>query len=333
MKFPHPKVTLSIPVVVFFYLVSGFALLVAIHGDNAWSQISRTIKLVVPVPAGGPQDAVARLLAEQIGQLHGPTIVVENRPGAANLIATEVVARAAPDGTTLLVHAATLLISPQLRKLDYDPFTSFEPICRLLDSPMVVVVNSASPYRTLGDLVAGARIKPGDLTLASVGPGTPHQIAFELFKRAANIDMIYVPYPGDAPAVNALLGQQLTSMITALSSVASFNLSGQLRILATTSGTRLAAIPHVPTIAELGYGNVDISPWYGTLAPAGTPKETISELIGWFTRALQAPTLRAKLLAQQFVPVGQCGADYADFLQRQNDEYGRVIREAGIKAD
>ena len=198
---------------------------------------------------------------------------------------------------------------------------------------MVLVVNGASPYRSLADLVAAAHAKPGELTLASVGPGTPHQIAFELFKRAANVDMVYVPYPGDAPVLNALLGGQVTSMIAALSSALYLSRSGKLRILATTSGTRIAAIPDVPTIAELGFGNVDISPWYGTLAPAGTAQQTISQLIDWFRRALQAPEVQAKLAAQQFVPVGQCGADYADFLHRQNDAYGRVIRAANIKVE
>src|SRR5262249_17638423 len=158
------------------------ALLLSLCTRDARSQAPKTIKLIVPVPPGGPQDTLARLLAERVRQIDGPTIVVENRPGAANAIATEAVARATPDGSTLLLHASGFLIGPHPRKVDYDPFKSFEPICRLVDAPIVLVVNSTSPYHSLADLVAAARAKPGQLTLASVGPGTPHQIAFEMFR-------------------------------------------------------------------------------------------------------------------------------------------------------
>jgi tripartite-type tricarboxylate transporter receptor subunit TctC len=320
-----------------FMVASCFVLLVFFASDApaeiAWGQAPKTIKLVVPVPAGGPQDTLARMLADQIRQMNGTTLVVENRPGAANLIATEAVARAAPDGATLLIHASAFLIGPLLRKVDYDPFRSFEPICRLVDAPIVLVVNSASPYRTLADFVAAARARPGELTLASVGPGTPHQIAFEMFKRAAGIDVVYVPYSGDAPALTALLGEHLTSMITGLSSVNNLIQTGKLRPLATTTPARLADLPDVPTMTELGYANIGMTPWYGTLAPAKTSMDILAQLNSWFSRALQAPEVQAKLASRQMIPVGECGSDYAAFLRKQNAEIGRVIREADIKAE
>jgi tripartite-type tricarboxylate transporter receptor subunit TctC len=184
-----------------FTLISGF--LVSSH--SAWSQAARTIKIVVPFPPGGAADFLARVLAEQVGRLKGLTTVVENRPGAGSAVGTEAVSRAAPDGKTLLLDSKESIINPHLRKVNYDPLTSFESICHLVSSPTVISVNNASPYRTLANLLDAARSKPGDLTLAASGPASPFQIGFEMLKRVAKVDMTFVPYPGAAPAVNALL--------------------------------------------------------------------------------------------------------------------------------
>ena len=169
------------------------------------------------------------------------------------------------------------------------------------------------------------------MTLASVGPGTPHQIAFEMLKRSANLDVSYVPYPGDAPVINALLGEHLHAMITAFSSVASLIESGKVRALATTSKDRLAALPNVPTIGEAGHASIDITPWYGTVAPAGTPEPVIDEAISWFKRAIHSDEVEPKLLAHHLVPVGQCGGAYAAYLREQNDNIGRIVRAANIR--
>src|SRR3989442_109056 len=170
------------------------ALVLSLTG-GVWSQAARTIKLVVPVPPGGGFDTLARLMAEQIGRAQGLTMIVENRPGAGTAIATETVSRAAPDGNTLLFVAPAFVVNPHLRKLNYDPL-SFEPICQLVTSPQIIVVNGASPYRTLADLLSAARIRPGELTMASVGPAGANHIAVEKLKRAANVDVTYVPYSG-----------------------------------------------------------------------------------------------------------------------------------------
>src|SRR5439155_355407 len=170
-------------------------------------------RIVVPFPAGGSADILARLLGEQISKAQGPTVLVENRPGGGASIAYEAVARAAPDGNTLVINGNSLVINPLLRKVNYDPLTSFEPVCHLVSSPQVIVVNSASPYRTLTELFDAARAKPGELSLASVGPATTQHIGFEQLKRLAKVDLTYVPYPGGAPATNALLGGHVTAVL------------------------------------------------------------------------------------------------------------------------
>lgn len=301
------------------------------HGAS--SQPARTIKIVVPFPPGGPTDILARLLAEQISRAQGLTMAVENRPGASSVIGTETVARAAPDGGTLLINSPASIINPRLRKLDYDPLTGFEPICDLVDSPTVIVVNAASSYRTLVDLLSAARAEPGELTLASIGPGSATQIGFEMLARASDVVMTFVPYPGMAPAVNALLGEHVTSAWVDYQAAAEHVKAGTLRVLAAATQTRIEPLPDVPTLADLGYKDVRADPWFGVLAPARTPKETVSQLAGWFTTALQDPEVKKKLVTLGLYPVGTCGADFGAFIRKKYDEYGRVIRAAHIKAE
>ncbi len=313
-----------------FAMASG---LLTLTGLDAWSQPTRTIKIVVATSPGGVNDILARLLAEQISRAQGPTVVIENRPGAGEVIGTESVARAAPDGNTLLIAATPFIINPQMRKVSYDPLTSFEPVCYLVNAPTVIVVNSSSPYRTLADLFDAARRKPGELTLASNGPGGPFHLGFEVLKRAANIDMTFVPYLGNTPAVNALLGEHVTSMFGTYSNVAAHLQAGKLRALATATRTRAEPLPNVPTVIEAGYEDYEVDAWFGVFAPAKTPNETVGQLAGWFTAAMQAPEVKAKLVVQGLYPVGMCGAEFGALLRRQYEEYGRAIKEANIKAE
>jgi tripartite-type tricarboxylate transporter receptor subunit TctC len=172
---------------------------------HARSQVTPTLRVVTPAPPGGANDLIARLMGEQIGRAQGLAVVIENRPGAGTVIGTEAVARSAPDGSTLLITSPPFVINPHLRRVNYDPQTSFEPICTLAVTPTMIVVSSGSTYRTLSDLLDEARAKPGEVTMASIGPGTGSHIAFEMLVRLANIKMTFVPYPGTAPAVGAAL--------------------------------------------------------------------------------------------------------------------------------
>jgi len=309
------------------------AIACALAGNGAWAQASRTIKIVVPFAPGGGADILARLQGEQIGRTQGPAVVVENRPGAGTVIATEAVARAAPDGNTLLIVGNSFVINPSLKKLSYDPLTSFEPICHLTRSPNVIAVNSASPHRTLADLINAARAKPGELTMAFNGPATSQHIGFEMFKRVAKVNMIPVPFAGAAPAVNSLMGEHVTSLFVNYPSAAEQVKAGRLRMLAVASRVRIETLPDLPTIAEAGYGDVEQEVWFGVVAPAKTPREQLSQLAGWFAAAVQAPEIKSKLAIQELYSVGVCGAEFAAYLRRQSDDYGRIIREANIKAE
>lgn len=314
------------------FLVAVVAAIPLTIGHVARSEVPHTIKIVVPLPPGGAGDILARVLAEQVGRTEGRGLVIENRPGAGSVIGTEAVAHAAPDGTTLLINAPYMLIWPQVKKVNYDPLTSFVPICYLVSSPGIIVVNSASPYRTLQDLLDAARVKPGQLTLASVGPATAQHIGFERLKRAANVDMTYVPYSGGAPAINALLGGHVTAVFAEYAPLAEHIKAGTLRAIATSSRARIEALPNLPTVAESGYTDYEVDLWWSLFAPANTPKAIISQLTSWFTAAIQAPEVKAKLASQGFSPVGMCGAEFGSLLHRQYDDYGRIIREANIKA-
>jgi tripartite-type tricarboxylate transporter receptor subunit TctC len=304
------------------------AILMVLSGYAASSQSTRTVKIVVPVPPGGAGDILARQLAEQVGHAQGASVVTENRPGAGTVIGTESVARAAPDGNTLLLNAPYLLISPQLRKVNYDPLTSFEPLCYLVSSPGVIVVNSASPYRTLADLVTAARAKPGELTLASVGPGTAQHIGFE-----ADINVTYVPYAGGAPAINALLGGHVTAVFAEYAPLASHLKAGTLRAIATSARRRIEPLPDLPTVAESGYHDYEVDFWWGLFAPANTPEETLAQLRRWFTDALRAPGIEVKLAAQGFSSVGMCGGEFRALLRKQYDDYGHIIRDTNMRAE
>src|SRR5713226_7181650 len=302
-------------------------------GHSAWSQTARTIKIVVPYPPGSGPDILSRLMAEQIGRAQGPTVVVENRPGGGTVIGTEAVARAAPDGSTVLLVANSFIINPTLKKQNYDPSTTFEPICYLAATPMVLVVNTASPYRTLADLIGAARAKPGEVVLSSGGPASSLHIAIEVLKRAANIDTTYVPYAGTAPAINALLGGHVTAVFADYPTVVSQLQSGSLRGLVTASRTRAEPLPDVPTLAETGVSQYEADIFYGIVAPAKTPPDAIAQLTGSFSAALKAPEMKPKLAKQGLFPVGTCGAEFGAYLRKQVDEYSRIIAEANIKPE
>jgi tripartite-type tricarboxylate transporter receptor subunit TctC len=306
---------------------------VALLGQHASAQATRTIKIVVPYPPGGPTDTMVRMLSEQIGRTQGgPTMVIENRPGAGTVIGTEAVSRATPDGNTILLVGNSFVVNPHIRKLNYDPL-SFEPICYLVQSPAVIAVNSMSPYHTLTDLLTAARSRPGELSMAASGPATGFHIAFETLRRAANINMTFVPYAGTFPAVNALLGAHVVAGFGDYGAMAEHLRSGKLRALATGSVERGEPLPDVPTISEMGFMGFEVDIWYGLVAPAKTRREAVSQFATWFGGALQLPEFRAKVVGLGLYPKGSCDIDFGAHIRKQYEEYGRVIREAGIKSD
>jgi tripartite-type tricarboxylate transporter receptor subunit TctC len=307
--------------------------LLVVAGWPAHAQTPKTVKLIVAFAPGGAVDILARILGEEITHAEGVTVVVEDRPGASGMIATDAVLHAAPDGGTLLVTSDPFVITPLLRRGTYDPLTSFEPVCKLVDTPAVFVVNSASPYRSVGDLVDAARRQPGSLTVASIGPANSYHIAVENLKRRANVDLTYVPYAGSAPAINALLGGHVTSVLAAYPNAAEQMRSGQLRALAVATRERAEALPDVPTIAESGYPDFALDNWFGVVAPAKTPKETLAKLGAWFAAALKVRAAKEKLVSIGLYPSGVCGTQFGAFLRQQYEDYAELIRAAHIRAE
>jgi tripartite-type tricarboxylate transporter receptor subunit TctC len=312
------------------------ALSAAVPISDARAQATRTVKIVIPFAPGGGVDVVARVIAEQIGRMqgakHNVAVVIENRPGAGTAIGTDAVLRANPDGNTLLMNNNSFAVIPHLRKLDYDALTSFESMCNIAATPTVVVVARQSPYRTLGDLIAAARARPGELTNGAA-PGAVLSIMFEMLRQIAKVDVTFVPYPGTAPVIGAVLGGHVTAALVDYPVAAGQVQGGDLRALATGARERIGWMPDVPTIAESGYENFEASLWYGLFAPTKVPKDVIAELEGWFAEAARAPEVKVKLEPQGVTPVGTCGPEFASYVRAQFDVYGRVIRNSNFRTD
>lgn len=308
-----------------------FAALIGLSAADAWSQTGRTVRLILPFPPGGPADAMARVVAQQIGASGGPAMVVESHPGAGTEIGTEYVSRSAADGDTLLVISPSFVVLPHVRKLNYDPLTDFVPICELATFPPLIVVNNDSPYRTFADFIAAARARPGALTYGTIGPATASQVAFEMVEQAAKVDITFVPFTGYAPAIQALLAHQLTAAQADLTTLQGQLQTGKLRALATTAATRAPVLPHVPTVIEAGYKDVEAAFYGGVVVPAKTPPANIAQLTGWFSAAINAPGIKTKFAQLGFLPGGPCGAEFGAIIHKDYDNYGRTIRDAHLK--
>lgn len=303
----------------------------ALACSAAWSQAGRTIRLILPFPPGGPADAMVRVVVQQIVDSGGASMVVETHPGAGTAIGTEYVARSAPDGNTLLIISPSFVVLPHVRKLNYDPLMDFVPICELATFPPLIVVNSDSPYRTLGEFIAAAKARPGALTYGTIGPATSSQIAFEMLKQSANVDITFVPFPGYQPAVQALLAHQVTAAQADLTTLQGQLQTGKLRALATTAAKRIALVPDVPTVLEAGYKNVEAEFYGGVMAPAKTPQAAVTQITRAFSDAIKSPAVKAKFTSLGFVPGGQCGGDFGAIIHKDYDNYGRTIRDAHLQ--
>ena len=299
----------------------------------ASAQGGRTIHLIVPYPPGGSADVLARILSQQINATAGTNIIIENRPGAGTVTATDYVSRQPADGNTALIMSNSFVINSHMRKLNYDPLTSFAPVCNLVTSPNLIVVNSRSPYKTLADLITASKAKPGEITMASVGPATTQHIGFLQLNLASQAQITYVPYPGGAPAVNALLGEHVTSVFENYSEAVEHLKAGKVRALAATGATRISLLPDLPTIAEQGFPGYDVEVWLGMVVPAGTPQGAIDQLAKWFTDAMKVPDVRERLITLGLRPAGQCGANFAKLIRARDEQYAKIMSEAGIKGE
>src|SRR5262245_27410912 len=282
---------MKLPRRLFLHLAAGAAaltVLLAFPAHRAWPQATTPIKLVVPYPPGGGIDSTARIMAEEVGRTQGVVVVVENRPGAGTVIATEAVSRAKPDGNTLLLTLNSFLVAAHTHKLSYDPLTSFEPICMTATTPLVIVVDARSPYRSLDDLIRAARSRPGELTYSQI-TGTFSVAGFERLSRDAGMKMTLVPFAGNAQSVTAVLGGHVTATIVDYPSAAGQLRAGSMRALATPSHMRMEWLPEVPTVAELGLQELDLDLWYGLFAPKATPKARVDQLADWFTTSVRRP--------------------------------------------
>jgi tripartite-type tricarboxylate transporter receptor subunit TctC len=298
----------------------------------ALAQVPPTIKIIVPVPPGGAIDILARLIGDEIKRSGGPTIVVENRSGANNLIGNTATARALPDGTTVGMVSPALIINARIRNVDDVRLANFEPICHLVDSPQVVAVRADGPYKSMADLVDAARRSQGRFSVGALGPLSVLQIAIELLKKNTGVPMSYVAYPGGAASANALSGKEIEAVFINFSEVLPKVTAGELRVLMTMSPQRLAPLPDVPTAQELGY-NFDITGWFALVAPARTPSPVTVELGKLFANALNQPALKKRLEDLHMLPVIQCGEPARQFLQTQDQIIGDIIRDANIKVD
>jgi len=293
------------------------------------------IRWVVPFPAGGAMDNIARTLGEDMSKTLGQAIVVENRPGAGGNIGAEMVARSPADGYTLIIVANGMAVNPALYgKLGYDPVKDFAPVSLLAVVPNVLVANKArTPAKTVAEVIASAKTRPGKYTYASAGNGTSIHLAGELFTSMAHVDLLHIPYKGSGPAMTDLLGGQVDYMFDSITSAKPHIDSGKLTAIAVTTSKRSSALPNVPTVAEAGVPGYELSPWFAAFVPAKTPQPVIDTLNKAMLEALKKPAVQQRLAGIGAEPIGSSPAQLKDHLAKETAKWGTLIRERGIHAD
>ncbi len=295
---------------------------------------ARSVRLVVTFPPGGAVDLVGRILAQKLAELLGQSVLVDNRPGGGQIIGSEIVARSAADGYTLLLPSITHAINPALHaRLPYDTLRDFAPISLAAASPQLLVAHPALPARSVQELIALARAKPGQINYASSGNGSGGHLAMELFRSISGIALTHVPYKGAGPAVVDVVAGQVQLMFTSPLAVSQQIRTGKLVALGIASAQRSSAWPDLPTIAESGVRGYSASLWYGLLAPARTPEPALRVLEAAAVKAVRAPEVRERLLAQAVDPVGSSAREFDAFLREELKKWASVIRNAGIRLD
>jgi len=310
------------------------ALLPAITAGSATAQIypSKPIRLIVPFAPGGPADIQARLIGPKLTEVWGQPVVVENRAGGNTIIATELTAKAEPDGHLVQVISAGFAINVSLyAKLPYDSLRDFAPVTQLTSGPAIVVVHLSLPARSVKELIALARARPGQLTYASAG--LPSQLAVELFKVTTGTDMVHVPYKGAAPAMIDLVAGHVQLSFPTISGGLPHAQAGRLRALATTGAKRSPATPDLPTMIEAGVPGYVATNWFGTAVPAKTPPAIVAKLSQEIARLLRLPDVRERLLTQGMEPVSNTPEDFSRFVQSEISKWSRVVKASGARPD
>ena len=294
----------------------------------------KPVRIVVPYAPGGGVDIVARAVAQELGKRIGQTIVVENRTGAGGNIGSEAVAKAAPDGYTLLMASPANTINPSLyTKMPYDPMRDLAPIALVGTVPAVLIANRSLPVRNVKELVALARAQPGALTFGSGGSGTTEHLAGEMFKSAARVDVLHVPYKGGAQVMTDLLGGQIALMFVNQLAALPHVTGGKLKALGVASAERSAALPQVPTFAEAGYPELKVAVWWGVMGPAAMPKDVVNHLNREIVAALGSPEMKDRLQAMSARPLGGTPEEFAKFFADETTRWARVVKASGARVD
>jgi tripartite-type tricarboxylate transporter receptor subunit TctC len=322
---------LSISAVATATLLAGFTPLAAFAQAN-WP--TKPIKLIVPFPAGGGTDIIARELRNKMTST-GWNIIVDNKPGSGGNIGVDAAAKSAPDGYTLVLgQTSNLAINPTLySKLPYDPRKDLTPISTVATSPLVLVVSADSPYKTLADVVAASKAKPDTLNYATSGNGTVAHLAMELFQREAQVKMTHIPYKGAAQGANDLIGGLVQLYTSSVPTLINHIKSGRMRAIAVTSATRADDLPDVPTVAESGYKGFEAATWFGVLGPAGMPKDVVAKLNAEINKALELPDFRKRLGEQGAEILGGTPEKFASLIDSEIDRWGKVVKDSGAKAE
>ncbi|HKU70147.1 MAG TPA: tripartite tricarboxylate transporter substrate binding protein [Burkholderiales bacterium] len=306
---------------------------VAVAGAQGYP--SKPVRLIVPYPPGGGTDIFARLVGAKLSDALGQPFVIEQRPGAAGVIGADAAAKSAPDGYTIVIgQASNLAINASLmKKLPYDPVRDFAPITRVAMSPNLLVVHPSLPVRSVKDLVALAKARPGAINYASAGNGSPGHLAAEYFRKVAKIDVVHIPYKGATPAMLDVIAGHVSYYFTSPVSAQPYVVAGRLRQVAVTSAKRFPPLPDVPAIAEAGYKDIDMVAWWGLLAPAGTPADIINRLHGAAVKALNAPDLKDRLASQGAMVYTDTPPEFAAYIKSEIANWGKVVTASGASLD
>jgi tripartite-type tricarboxylate transporter receptor subunit TctC len=303
-------------------------------GAAAQSYPTKPVRLVVGFTPGGGVDINARMLGAELTKGFGQQFIVDNRPGAGTNIANEYVARAAPDGYTLLVNTAAIVINMSLyRKVNFDAIKDFTPVSVFSQSPNILTVHPSLPVKNVKELVTLAKSKPGAMNFSSAGSGSTQHLTGELFKLRTGTQIVHVPYRGSAPSLTALLGGEVEMTFANIPAISSHVKSKRLRALANAGTKRSDQMPEVPTLKESGIGGVEVVVWYGVLAPTGTPREIVAALSGAIAKAARTPDVRQRLLDQGAEPVGNTPEEFTKLVREELTRWAEVVRVSGAKAD